>query len=82
MPHENKLIVQYVIKQGNSVSTQTDEYVWNAHRFCHELDHHDNLVITKSEYPPSVVDHHRMHIKTYAKGTWITVELDYDEHDV
>ena len=81
MPHENKLIVRYIIRQGNSISTDIDEYIWDGHRYLHQLDHYDNLVISKMPNPPEP-ENHKIHVKTYAKGTWATVEFDYDEHDI
>lgn len=80
MPHENKLVVEYKRQTGQSQTTETDEFVWNAHKYQHEIDTFGNLVVCKLSDTPT--ESQNTHIKTYARGTWLMVYLDLDEHDL
>ena len=81
MAHDNKLIVHYLVRTGQSISEEMDEFNWNSHRYMHEVDNHSNLIVFKHCNAP-VDATKKTHVKTYARGVWTVVDLDYDEHDI
>lgn len=75
----NQLTVDYTTRSPAGINTEQDVYVWDGHRYLHELDQNGNLVVYKVCTDPEVEVQHT-HVKTYARGVWSTVLLEYDEH--
>jgi hypothetical protein len=75
----NQLTVDYIIRSPAGVTEEQDVYVWNGHRYLHEIDQHGNAVVYKVCTDPEVEVQHT-HVRTYAKGVWTVIFLDFDEH--
>ncbi len=80
MPHDDKLLVYYLDRTGKATQEKEDVYDWNGHRYSHEIDTHGNLVVYKVDHPKQEPPVNPIHVKTYARGIWTRVFLDYDEH--
>ncbi len=80
MPHDNKLFVYYLDRSGQSVHEAEDIYEWNSHRYSHEIDAYGNLSVYKVDHPVTDPPVNPIHVRTYARGIWTRVFLDYDEH--
>ena len=75
----NQLTVDYIVRSPAGLTEEQDIYLWDGHRYLHEIDQHGNCVVCKFCTDPEVEVQHT-HVKTYARGTWTTVVQEFDEH--
>ena len=75
----NQLTVNYIVRSPQGNTEEEDVYVWDGHRYLHEIDPHSNLIVYKVCTDPTIEVQHT-HVKTYARHAWATVALEYDEH--
>lgn len=75
----NQLAVNYIVRSPAGITEEQDVYVWDGHRYLHEIDEHGNVAVYKHSTDPEVEVQHT-HVKTYARMTWTTVVQEYDEH--
>ena len=75
----NQLTVDYITRSPAGVTEEQDVYVWDGHRYLHEIDQHGNAVVYKF-CTDSETEVQHTHVRTYARGVWTIIFLDFDEH--